>query len=128
MTSMDEAASYLEPAPRREISPAVRATVQLLDQRFRIPVLNVRFGMDAVIGLVPVVGDFLGMILGYGLVIEAIRLRASWRTVGKMIWNLWVNAAVGSVPVVGDLVDFFFRTHRKNLELLQRDLGRSTAY
>jgi hypothetical protein len=125
MTTIDEAATYLGPRARREISPAVRATVQLLDQRFRIPVLNLRFGMDAVIGLVPVVGDFLGMILGYGLVIEAVRLRASWRTVGRMIWNLWVNAAVGSVPIVGDFFDFFFRTHRKNLELLQRDLDRA---
>jgi len=123
MTTIDEAVTYLEPAKLREISPAVRATVRLLDQRWRIPVLNIRFGMDAVIGLVPVVGDFLGMILGYGLVVEAIRLRASWRTVGRMIWNLWVNAAVGSVPVVGDFFDFFFRTHRKNLDLLQRDLA-----
>jgi hypothetical protein len=125
MTTMTEAATRLEPAARREISPAMRATVELFDQRFRIPVIGFRFGMDAVIGLVPVVGDVLGMILGYGLVIEAFRLRASWRTIGWMLGNLWLDAAIGVVPVLGDLFDFFFQANRKNLELLQRDLARS---
>jgi len=108
---------------RRQISPAVRATVELLDQRFRV--LGVRFGMDAVLGLVPGVGDAIGMLLGYGLVLEAIRLRASWRTIGRMIFNLWVDAVVGAVPLIGDLFDFFFQAHRKNLDLLQRDLERA---
>lgn len=119
------AGTYLEPVARsrRQISPAVRATVELLDQRFNI--LGVRFGMDAVLGLVPLLGDALGMLLGYGLVVEAIRLRASWRTVGRMIFNLWMDATIGSIPVIGDLFDFFFRAHRKNLDLLQQDLARA---
>lgn len=108
---------------RREISPAVRATVELLDQRFRIPGLGIRFGMDAIIGLIPGVGDVIGMLLGYGLVFEAIRLRARWRTVGRMAWNLWINAVVGAVPIAGDIFDFFSHPHRKNLELLQRELA-----
>jgi hypothetical protein len=108
---------------RRQISPAVRASVELLDQRFRL--FGVRFGMDAVLGLVPGVGDALGMLLGYGLVLEAIRLRASWRTVGRMIWNLWLDAMVGALPLVGDLFDFLFQAHRRNLDLLERDLERA---
>ena len=108
---------------RREISPAVRATVQLLDQRFRIPGLGIRFGMDAIIGLIPGVGDVIGMLLGYGLVFEAIRLRARWRIVGRMALNLWTNAVVGAVPIVGDIFDFLSHPHRKNLELLQRELA-----
>ena len=110
-------------ARRREISPTVRATVELLDQRFRIPGTGIRFGFDAVLGLIPGLGDGLGMLLGYGLVFEAIRLRARWRTVARMIWNLWVNAVIGAVPIAGDVFDFFSHAHRKNLELLQRDLA-----
>jgi hypothetical protein len=110
---------------RREISPAVRASVELLDQRFRLPVLGVRFGMDAILGLIPGFGDALGMILGYGLVIEAIRLRARWRVVARMIWNLWLDAIIGAIPIVGDVFDFFSHANRRNLALLQRELGEA---
>jgi hypothetical protein len=118
-----DAAAYLEPAPRPQLSRAVRATVELLDQRFRV--FGFRFGMDAVIGLVPVVGDLVGMLVGYGLVLEAVRLRASWRTIGRMIVNLWMDGLVGAVPIVGDLFDFFFQANRRNLALLERDLARA---
>ena len=108
----------------REISPAVRATVELLDRRFRVPIFGWRFGLDAILGLVPGFGDALGMVLGYGLVFEAIRLKARWRVIGRMAWNLWVNAVLGAVPIVGDLFDFLSHPHRKNLELLQSELAR----
>jgi hypothetical protein len=116
------AGTYVEPLARRQISPALRASVELLDQRFRV--LGVRFGMDALIGLIPGVGDVIGMLLGYGLVFEAIRLRARWRTVARMIWNLVIDATVGALPIAGDLFDFFFHAHRRNLDLLQQDLAR----
>jgi hypothetical protein len=110
---------------RREISPAVRATVELLDQRFRVPVVGIRFGWDAVLGLIPGLGDALGMLLGFGLVLEAIRLRARWRVIAQMALNLWLDAVVGAIPVIGDVVDFFTHANRRNLDLLQRELGRS---
>ena len=80
--------------------------------------------MDAILGLIPVFGDVLGMALGYGLVIEAIRLRARWRVIARMLGNLWMDALVGAIPIVGDLYDFFSHANRRNLELLQRDLAR----
>ena len=107
----------------RQISPAVRATVELLDQRFRVPILGIRFGMDAILGLIPGLGDLLGMVLGYGLILEAIRLRARWRVVGKMLVNLWLDAAIGAIPIAGDIFDFFSHAHRRNLDLLQRELA-----
>jgi hypothetical protein len=119
--------ALVQPAARREISPAVRATAELFDQRFRIPGLGFRFGVDALIGLVPLVGDVLGMVLGYGLIVEAFRLRASWRTIAKMLGNLWLDAALGVVPIIGDLFDFFFQANRKNLALLERELAQKNA-
>ena len=81
--------------------------------------------MDAIIGLIPGLGDVIGMVLGYGLVIEAIRLRARWRVVGRMILNLWVDAVIGAIPIAGDIFDFFSHAHRKNLDLLQRELAEA---
>jgi hypothetical protein len=111
-------------ARSREISPAVRAAVELLDQRFRVPGTRIRFGLDAVLGLVPGVGDLMGMLLGYGLVFEAFRLRARWRVIARMAWNLWVNAVIGAVPVIGDVFDFLSHPHRTNLALLEQELAR----
>lgn len=108
---------------RSHISPAVRRLVGLLDDRFTIPGTGIRFGLDAVIGLVPGIGDFLGMLIGGAVIYEAIRQRVEKRIVVRMLVNLGLDAALGSVPLVGDAFDVYFKVHRRNLELLEEALG-----
>lgn len=104
----------------RQISPRVKAIVEMLEGRYQLPGTNFRFGMDALIGLIPGIGDFLGMAIGTILLWEAWRHRAPLTLMGRMILNLWLDAVLGSLPLIGDTFDFFFKAHRRNLELLQR--------
>ena len=104
----------------KQISPRIHKLVDLMEGKYQVPGTSFRFGMDAIIGLVPGIGDFVGMVIGGLVVLEAIRLRAPWVLVGRMALNLWLDGLLGSVPVVGDLWDFWFKANRRNLKLLQK--------
>ncbi|HEX2164824.1 MAG TPA: DUF4112 domain-containing protein [Thermoanaerobaculia bacterium] len=105
---------------RRRISPLVRRLVEVMDQSFAVPGTRFRFGLDALIGMIPAVGDILGMLIGSAVFFEAVRLRVPVRVLGQMLFNLWLDSVVGSVPVVGDAFDFVFKANRRNLKLLER--------
>ena len=107
-------------AASRTVSPAVTKLVELMEERFRVPGTDFRFGLDALIGIVPGIGDFLGMLIGLAVLVEALRLRVPWVVLGRMAFNLWIDGLIGSIPVVGDAWDFWFKANRRNLRLLQR--------
>jgi hypothetical protein len=92
----------------------------LLDDRFQIPGTNIRFGVDAVIGLIPGVGDAISATLSSYLIWRAHQLGASKFTLLRMAGNMAVDTVVGSVPLLGDILDVKFRANRRNLELLRR--------
>jgi hypothetical protein len=104
-----------------------RALAQLLDAALRIPGTNWRFGIDPLLGLVPGLGDALGALLGaYGILV-ARRLGAPAAIQGHMLLNLSFDLVAGIVPVVGDALDFAFRSNRRNLALLERWLAAPHA-
>jgi len=103
----------------KTVSPTVVRLADLMEQRYRVPGTDFRFGLDALIGLVPGIGDFIGMMIGLAVLFEALRLRAPWLVVGRMVVNLWIDAMVGAIPVVGDVWDFWFKANRRNLLLLK---------
>jgi len=96
----------------------------LLDSRFRVPGTKVRFGIDPLIGLVPVAGDFIGLLIGFYIVIALASLELSAWTRFRMVFNVVADFLVGSVPVVGDVLDVFFRSNRKNIALAKRALKK----
>lgn len=111
-------------AARRQAARARLVTVtRLMDGLFEVPLLRRKVGLDAVIGLVPVVGDLVSAGIGLYLVIEARQLGASRWLQTKMVGNLLLDFMVGAVPVLGDFFDVMFRAHQRNLELLQKELG-----
>ncbi len=89
-----------------------------LDDRFAIPGANWRIGLDGIIGLVPGIGDVVTTALAAYIVIEARRMGVPKTVLMRMIKNVVVDAAVGSVPLIGDVIDIRMKTNRKNLALL----------
>lgn len=99
----------------------------LLDQAFRVPGTRWRFGFDALMGLVPGIGDFAGALFGAYGVLVARRMDAPLMLQVRMLGNVLIDATLGAVPLAGDLLDFAFKAHKRNFALLenwQRDPRR----
>lgn len=91
----------------------------ILDNRFRIPGTNIRFGIDFLIGLIPYVGDVLSFAISGLLVIVMARRGASGMALVKMVGNIWIDGALGAIPLLGDLFDLRYRANLRNLRLLK---------
>ncbi len=96
---------------------------RLMDSIVDVPLLRTKVGLDALMGVVPVAGDLLSAAIGVYLITQARELGASRWLQGKMLGNLLLDAALGAVPLAGDVFDIYFRAHRRNLKLLQQQLG-----
>lgn len=96
---------------------------RLLDSAIAVPGLRTRIGLDALLGLIPGVGDLVSGALGLLLIREARILGASRWLQARMLMNLLVDATAGSVPLAGDLFDVYFKAHERNLRLLRKELG-----
>jgi hypothetical protein len=95
---------------------------RLLDRQFSIG--GIQFGIDSVIGLVPVLGDLITGAMGFYLIQEAKRLGVSRWTKARMYTNWGLDVTVGAIPVVGDLFDLAFKSNTKNIRLLIADIER----
>ncbi len=119
-----------EPMDHRDIDATLArldAISRVLDSAVRIPGTDVRVGLDALIGLVPVVGDLLTKAISGYVILEARRLGASRWTIARMAANTTLDAIVGMVPIVGDAFDVVCRANVKNIALLRRHLEREGA-
>ena len=98
----------------------VRALADLLDTRFKVPGTGWRFGVDGLVGLIPGVGDVVGMVLSSAVVLQAVRLGARGATVVRMVGNVAIDTVVGAIPVLGSVFDFAFKANTRNVRLLER--------
>lgn len=96
------------------------ALSNLLDRAFRVPGTQWRFGLDALIGLFPGLGDIVGSLVGVYSLWIAQQMGAPGVILARMVLNLVVDGIVGLVPVAGDLFDFAFKAHSRNQALLAR--------
>lgn len=90
----------------------------LLDSRFRVPRTNLRFGLDFLIGLVPYIGDVITFVFSGMLIITMAKKGVSGMVVVKMVWNIFLDATVGAIPILGDLFDLHYKANRRNYNLL----------
>jgi hypothetical protein len=95
-----------------------------LDTAFILPGTNVRFGFDAIIGLVPGIGDAITTAISLYIVHEARQLGAPLHVIMRMLANVAVDGFVGAVPVFGDAFDVMWRANRRNVRLLREWLAR----
>ena len=91
-----------------------------MDDLFRIPGLGWRFGLDALIGLIPGFGDTASSLASFYILANAVRYGVPKITLLRMGLNLGIDYVVGSLPFVGDLFDAWWKSNRKNLELLRK--------
>jgi hypothetical protein len=96
----------------------LRMLTLLFDQAFGIPGTRFRFGLDALFGLVPGLGDLAGAVVAVYALQVARRLRAPSEIQAHMLSNIALDALVGTVPLIGDIFDFVFKAQTRNLALL----------
>ncbi|TYO63205.1 DUF4112 domain-containing protein [Bradyrhizobium hipponense] len=102
----------------------IEAIAKLLDVAFVLPGTNIRYGIDGLIGLIPVVGDIITTAISLWLVREARALGAPWYLTARMLGNVAVDGVVGMVPFAGDAFDVMFRANMRNVRLLRRWLDK----
>lgn len=107
------------PAPDPELA-RLDALAALLDNRFRIPGTEIRFGLDGLIGLVPYLGDMAGLVVSGILMRLMLKRGAGPILMLRMMGNFALDAVVGIVPLAGDLFDFGYKANRRNVDLLKQ--------
>lgn len=108
-----------ETAHEREARERLRFLAWLLDSSIPIPGTRLTIGLDAVIGLVPLLGDLIGVALSGFIVAEASRLGAPRALLLRMSFNVAVDGVVGVVPFAGDVFDAAWKANQKNVRLLE---------
>jgi hypothetical protein len=94
-------------------------TAHLLDSQFRIPGTNFKFGLDPIIGLIPVLGDASTLIISAVMVLYMARYGVSGKVLVVMVLNIVLDAVVGGIPVLGSIFDFVYKANDKNIRLLK---------
>jgi hypothetical protein len=114
-----------EAAPRLTQAQTLRRLDRLsrmLDEAYRIPGTSIRFGLDSLIGLLPVAGDVASAALATYLIYEARRLGLPRRVIAKMALNVAIDMSIGAIPLAGDVADVFWRANMRNMALIRRHL------
>lgn len=97
---------------------------ELMDDRFRVPGTNIRFGLDSLVGLAPGIGDSVSSLVSAAIVLEVWRRGIPAHVVMRMCGNIALDFVLGSVPVVGDMFDVAWKANRRNLQLARKHLAK----
>jgi Domain of unknown function (DUF4112) len=114
------------PADVQKTRAKLRALAWWLDSSIRLPG-GFRIGADAILGLVPFLGDALGMLLSGYIVLQAARLRAPFSVLARMLLNIAIEGLVGLIPLAGDVFDAAWKANQHNLILLEGYLDHPAA-
>lgn len=116
-----------QPLTREQRFERLEALGNLLDMAFIVPGTNVRYGIDGLIGLIPIIGDIITTALALWVVREARAIGAPRYLVARMLANVAVDGVVGAVPLVGDAFDVAFKANVRNIRMLRRWMDKQAA-
>ena len=107
----------------------VERIARLMDSQFRLPGTSFRFGLDPLLGLVPVVGDLSSLAGSVALLMTMLRHGASGAVVVRMAFNILLDTVIGAIPLLGNIFDFAYKSNERNVALLRRHYaeGRHTG-
>lgn len=110
------------PGPDRDVDPELELLARWMDSVFEIPGLGIRFGLDALVGLIPGLGDLLTTLASLYILGAARRYGVPRITMVRMAANIAIDYVFGSFPVVGDVFDIYWKANLRNVALLRRHL------
>jgi hypothetical protein len=113
--------------PRGSSASDVEALAWLLDNSIPIPGTGRRIGLDAIVGLVPGLGDVLSGGLGLLVVLRGAQLGVPGIVLARMLANVAVDFAIGSIPIIGDAFDLWFKANQRNVALIRRHTTQPAA-
>ena len=90
-----------------------------LDDSIKIPGTNQKIGIDAIIGIIPILGDFIGAIFSTYILYSGIKMGVSSKIVKKMAINIAIEFIIGSIPIIGDIFDALWKANKRNVELIE---------
>ena len=90
-----------------------------LDNSIKIPGTNQKIGIDAIIGIIPILGDFIGAIFSTYIMYSGIKMGVSSKIVKKMAANIAIEFVIGSIPIIGDIFDALWKANKRNVELIE---------
>jgi hypothetical protein len=105
----------------------LKSLSRVLDTAVAIPGTRYRFGLDAIVGLVPGIGDAIGAIFSIYIIFQAARMGVPKATLARMIGNVGLDTIIGEIPLLGDIFDVGFKSNVRNLALIERHVERPAA-
>ena len=108
------------PPPNDPALVALRKWATLLDAAFRVPGTTFRFGLDAIVGLIPGAGDIGTAFFSVMILLHSVRLKVPKVVIGRMLLNSALDMLAGTVPLIGDLFDAGYKANLRNMALLER--------
>ncbi|MGL5795697.1 MAG: DUF4112 domain-containing protein [Waterburya sp.] len=105
----------------------IRKLANLLDTAIGIPGTKFRIGLDPILGLLPGGGDLIAALMSAYMIYLATRFKLEKEEIGKMVGNVAIETIFGSIPLVGDIFDAYFKANIRNLEILENHLQKSNT-
>jgi hypothetical protein len=113
-----------------EIEESLETLSRYLDGLFKIPGVGWKFGLDALIGLIPNVGDITTSLVSFYILVAGVRYGVPKITLVRMAFNIGLDYVVGTIPFIGDAFDFFWKSNKQNMDLIRergKGLGQGTT-
>lgn len=115
----------MQPDSTKERLDKLRFLANVMDSRFEV--LGVRVGLDSIIGLVPGLGDLVTSLVAWYIVLEAYEMGVPDNIVFKMAVSVLADMFIGSIPIIGDVIDVAYRVNEKNVSLVEKHLTQNTS-